>query len=148
MPGALDLNEIVAQLTLLKLAVYAPTSYILPSRLSKYEALYDTDVASGGGKLRQADRDKSLQALMTVNLLKRLESSIHAFRLTLASLGDNIRQTLQVVESYRSGGTASSVIDYAGDMGGLEAEDDDLEGLGEFRVGGKVRIDLRTAPPA
>jgi hypothetical protein len=45
--------------------------------------MYDTQVSSGGGKLRQIDREQSLQALMTVNLLKRLESSVHAFRLTL-----------------------------------------------------------------
>lgn len=141
-PGAMDLNEIVAQLTLLKLSVYAPTSYILPSRLAKYEALYDTDVSSGGGKLRQADRDKSLQALMTVNLLKRLESSIHAFRLTLGSLADNIRNTLEVVEDYSSGRGASSIVDYADDIETLEAEDDELEGFGAYRVGGKVRIDL------
>lgn len=127
---------------LLKLSVYAPTSYILPSRLAKYEDLYDTDVSSGGGKLRQADRDKSLQALMTVNLLKRLESSIHAFRLTLGSLAENIRKTLDVVDSYRSGGGTGDVVDYADDIDALEAEDDELEGLGAFRVGGKIRIDL------
>ncbi|MES1972856.1 MAG: helicase-related protein [Pseudomonadota bacterium] len=142
LPGTMDLNTIVAQLTLLKLSVYAPTSYILPSRLAKYEALYDTDVSSGGGKLRQADRDKSLQALMTVNLLKRLESSIHAFRLTLGSLAENIRKTLDVVDSYRSGAGAGAVVDYADDIEALEAEDDELEGLGSFRVGGKIRIDL------
>lgn len=140
--GTMDLNTIVAQLTLLKLSVYAPTSYILPSRLAKYEDLYDTDVSSGGGKLRQADRDKSLQALMTVNLLKRLESSIHAFRLTLGSLAENIRKTLDVVDSYRSGAGAGAVVDYADDIDSLEAEDDELEGLGAFRVGGKIRIDL------
>ncbi len=140
--GTMDLNTIVAQLTLLKLSVYAPTSYILPSRLAKYEALYDTDVSSGGGKLRQADRDKSLQALMTVNLLKRLESSIHAFRLTLGSLAENIRKTLDVVDNYRSGAGSGTVVDYADDIDALEAEDDELEGLGAFRVGGKIRIDL------
>lgn len=140
--GTMDLNTIVAQLTLLKLSVYAPTSYILPSRLAKYEDLYDTDVSSGGGKLRQADRDKSLQALMTVNLLKRLESSIHAFRLTLGSLAENIRKTLDVVDSYRSGAGSGTVVDYADDIDALEAEDDELEGLGAFRVGGKIRIDL------
>lgn len=140
--GTMDLNTIVSQLTLLKLSVYAPTSYILPSRLAKYEDLYDTDVSSGGGKLRQADRDKSLQALMTVNLLKRLESSIHAFRLTLGSLAENIRKTLDVVDSYRSGAGAGAVVDYADDIDSLEAEDDELEGLGAFRVGGKIRIDL------
>lgn len=69
-------NDIFNQLSLLKLAVYAPVSYILPSRIKKYEDMYDTEVASGGGKLKQADREKSLQALMTVNLLKRLESSV------------------------------------------------------------------------
>jgi len=141
MPGMMDLNAIVAQLTLLKLAVYAPTGYILASRLPKYEALYDTDVASGGGRLRQADRDKSLQALMTVNLLKRLESSIHAFRLTLRSLADNIRRTLDVVEAYQAG-EAGAITDYADNLEDIEADDDDLEGLGAFRVGGKVRIDL------
>lgn len=140
--GTMDLNTIVAQLTLLKLSVYAPTSYILPSRLAKYEDLYDTDVSSGGGKLRQADRDKSLQALMTVNLLKRLESSIHAFRLTLGSLAENIRKTLDVVDSYRSGAGSGIVVDYADDIDALEAEDDELEGLGAFRVGGKIRIEL------
>ncbi len=76
-------NEIFSQLSVLKLAVYAPVSYILPSRLAKYEELYDTEVEGGDGKLRQADREQSLQALMTVNLLKRLESSVEAFRLTL-----------------------------------------------------------------
>lgn len=140
--GTMELNTIVAQLTLLKLSVYAPTSYILPSRLAKYQDLYDTDVSSGGGKLRQADRDKSLQALMTVNLLKRLESSIHAFRLTLGSLAENIRKTLSVVDGYRSGAGAGAVVDYADDVDALEAEDDELEGLGAFRVGGKIRIDL------
>lgn len=142
LPDTMDLNAIVAQLTLLKLSVYAPTSYILPSRLSKYEDLYDTDVSSGGGKLRQADRDKSLQALMTVNLLKRLESSIHAFRLTLGSLAENIRKTLDVVEAYRAGGGTGSVADYADDIEDFEADDDELEGLGAYRVGGKIRIDL------
>ena len=54
----------------MKLAVYAPISYILPSRLPRYEALYDTEVEGGRSKFKQVDREKSLQALMTVNLLK------------------------------------------------------------------------------
>ena len=51
----MSFNEIFEQLSLLKLAVYAPISYILPSRLKKYEELYDTQVAGGKGKLRQAE---------------------------------------------------------------------------------------------
>ncbi|WP_445177183.1 hypothetical protein [Rhizorhapis sp. SPR117] len=82
-PDVIGLNEIFDRLTMLKLAVYAPVSYILPSRIGRYAELYDTEVKSGGGTLRQADRERSLQALMTVNLLKRLESSVEAFRITL-----------------------------------------------------------------
>ena len=67
-----SLNDIFEQLKLLKLSVYAPVSYILPSRLKKYEDLYDTQVEGGKGKLKQIDREKSLVALMTTNLLKQL----------------------------------------------------------------------------
>jgi hypothetical protein len=81
--GRYSFNEIFEQLSLLKLAVYSPISNILPSRLKKYEEMYNTQVAGGKGKLRQADREKSLQALMTTNPLKRLKSSIVSFRLTL-----------------------------------------------------------------
>ena len=62
-PDVIGFNEIFEQLSMLTLAVYAPLSYVLPSRLAKYEELYDTEVSGGGGKLRQADREKSLQAL-------------------------------------------------------------------------------------
>jgi len=60
--GVIDFNEIFQHLSQLRLAVYAPISYILPSRLKKYEAMYDTQVSSGGGSFKQADREKSLQA--------------------------------------------------------------------------------------
>ncbi len=79
-------NDIFRELSLLKLSIYAPVSYILPSRIAKYEALYDTEVGGGKSKLRQADREKSLQALMTTNLLKRLESSVEALPLVMLSV--------------------------------------------------------------
>ena len=135
-------NEIFAQLSLLKLAVYAPISYILPSRLKKYEALYDTEVEGGKGKLRQADREKSLQALMTTNLLKRLESSVEAFRLTLQSLHDNHTRTLQKITAFKAAGTVESVADWTDNLETLDAEDDDLPDLGDDAIGGKVRIKL------
>jgi hypothetical protein len=81
-------NEIFEQLSQLTLAVYAALSYVQPSRLSKYEEIYDPDAEIGHGSLKQIGREKGIQALMTVNLLKRLESSVHSFRLTLQSLAD------------------------------------------------------------
>ena len=136
-------NDIFEQLSRLKLAVYAPVSYILPSRLKKYEDLYDTKVG-GKGTLRQADREKSLQALMTVNLLKRLESSVASFRLTLQSLRDNHQTTLDKIASFNRTGSATSVTDLTDVLETLDAEEDELpEGLeGDGEIGGKVKVNL------
>ncbi|WP_218314504.1 helicase-related protein [Halomonas sp. 18071143] len=140
--GVADLNEIFSQLSVLKLSVYAPISYILPSRLSKYEELYDTQVEGGKGKLRQADRERSLQALMTTNLLKRLESSVAAFRLTLASLSGNITRTLEAIDAFESSGNAAQVGDYLDDIDAFDGDDESFSGLDEFTVGKKVQISL------
>jgi SNF2 family DNA or RNA helicase len=137
----MSLNEIVAQLTLLKLAVYAPLSYILPSRIAKYEALYDTEV-EGRGRLRQADRERSLQALMTTNLLKRLESSVEAFRLTLRSLRDNLSNTLSAIAQFEKSGGTLEVSEYTANASEFDEDDEDLSGLGDFTVGKKVQINL------
>ena len=137
----MSFNEIFEQLSLLRLAVYAPISYILPSRLKKYEEMYDTQVA-GKGKLRQVDREKSLQALMTTNLLKRLESSIESFRLTLQSLRTNHTKTLAKISSFHLSGNAASIDDLTDQLQNLDADDDDLPILGEHEIGGKIKISL------
>ena len=137
----MSFNQIFEQLSLLRLAVYAPISYILPSRLKKYEEMYDTQVA-GRGKLRQVDREKSLQALMTTNLLKRLESSIESFRLTLQSLRTNHTKTLAKISSFHLSGNAASIDDLTDQLQNLDADDDDLPILGEHEIGGKIKISL------
>ena len=138
----MSFNEIFEQLSQLKLAVYAPISYILPSRLNKYEEMYDTQVAGGKGKLRQADREKSLQALMTTNLLKRLESSVESFRLTLASLRTNHTNTLDKIAAFNQNGSVASIDDRTDQLENLEADDDDLPAIGVSEIGGKVKISL------
>jgi hypothetical protein len=105
-------NEIFTQLSVLKLAVYAPISYILPSRLRKYEETLRHRGRGRRGKLRQADRERSLQALMTTNLLKRLESSVEAFR---SRFGQARRQHLahaRCDRRLRENRAAASVSDY------------------------------------
>lgn len=138
----MSFNQIFEQLSMLKLAVYAPISYILPSRLKKYEDMYDTQVEGGKGKLRQLDREKSLQALMTTNLLKRLESSVDAFRLTLSGLRDSHKKTLEKIEEFNRSGKATSVTDWTDDVEGLEVDEDDLPESSSNEIGGKVKINL------
>jgi hypothetical protein len=132
-------NEIFAQLSCLKMAVYAPVNYIQPSRLKKYEDLYDTRTEGGKGTLKQSDRERSLQALMTTNLLKRLESSVHAFRMTLGALSGNIGRTLDAITQFEARGGAATLADLDIDLEAVADEDDELAG---FTVGKKIRIDL------
>ena len=126
---------------MLKLAVYAPINYILPSRLRKYEELYDTLVDGGKGKLRQADRERSLQALMTTNLLKRLESSVESFRLTLRSLHDKYAQMLAKIRAFNEA-DGVSITDWTDRLERLEAEEDDLPLFDSDEIGGKIKINL------
>jgi len=138
----MSFNEIFDQLKLLKLAVYAPISYIFPSRLKKYEEMYDTQVAGGKTKFRQVDREISLQALMTTNLLKRLESSIESFRLTLQSLRSKHVNTLDKISIFNKTGALASIDDLTDQLENLDEEDDDLPATGDNEIGGKVKISL------
>ncbi|CAA9892569.1 Helicase [Candidatus Methylobacter favarea] len=138
----LGFNEIFAQLSLLKLAVYAPISYILPSRLAKYEEQYDTQVSGGKGKLKQADRERSLQALMTINLLKRLESSVQAFRLTLQKLKDKHLGTLSKINDYQKTGKDVRFADLAAAYENAEPDEDDFPEPDDVKIGGKIQISL------
>ena len=140
--GSPSFNDIFEQLSKLKLSVYAPVSYILPSQVKKYEDMYDTKVGSKG-KLRQADREKSLQALMTVNLLKRLESSVAAFRLTLELLRKNHVRTLDKIVNFLQVGGSQSIGDSTDVLDDLEAEDDELLDVEQDTdIGGKIKISL------
>lgn len=138
-PDVIGFNEIFSRLSDLKMAVYAPVNYIQPSRLKKYEDLYDTKTEGGKGTLKQADREKSLQALMTTNLLKRLESSVHAFRMTLGALSGNIGRTLDAIAQFEASGGAATMEDLDIDLEAIADEDEDFA---DFSVGKKIKIDL------
>lgn len=137
----MSFNEIFKHLSLLKLAVYAPISYILPSRIRKYEEMYDTEVGDNRVRFKQVDREKSLQALMTTNLLKRLESSVHAFRLTLQSLHDNHTSTLAKISAFKQNGGNASVSDLTDILESLDEDEDQLP-FSDEEIGGKVKINL------
>jgi superfamily II DNA or RNA helicase len=135
-------NEIFARLNSLTLAVYAPLSYVQPSRLSQYEELYDPDAAVGHGNLKQTGREKGIQALMTVNLLKRLESSVHSFRLTLQSLAANHRQTLEKIATFQKTGRDASFADVSPAFADTEPDDDEFPSPDDAQIGHKVQISL------
>jgi hypothetical protein len=79
---------------------------------------------------------------MTTNLLKRLESSVEAFRITLGALASNVSRTLHAIEDFQRNGGATTVSDYTADLEEVEEEDEDLSGFDEFTVGKKIQISL------
>ena len=135
-------NEIFTELSLLKLSVYAPVSFILPSRREKYDDKYDTEVGGGRGTLHQADREQSLKALMTINLLKRLESSVEAFRLTLERLRENHKNTLRKIEDHKKNGGQARFNDVSQAFAESEPDEEDFPEPDDDTIGNKVQINL------
>ena len=105
---AINYNEIFEQLQLLHLAIYAPSAFILSSKLWKYKE----DDSTTGHRLSIEDRERGIQRLMNMQLLKRLESSVNSFRLTLGRIRDYMDETLQAIERFKNGETRISVDDY------------------------------------
>jgi superfamily II DNA or RNA helicase len=135
-------NEIFEQLQLLNLAVYTPLAYVLPSRRSEYEQRYGAGSGrnSMGGQtanLGAASREQGIRKLMTVNLLKRLESSVEAFRVTLSRLEETVTEAIETINTH-----GTTIADIGATFADLDADDDDFDLPGSGTVGSKVRIDL------
>ena len=99
LPASVSYRLIAARLEHdLTLAVYAPSAYILPSRRDRY----DIDRDGRGHHLGMAGREKGIKRLMATNLLKRLESSVHSFRLTLGRIQRQIDDTLAAIADFET----------------------------------------------
>ena len=91
---AISYNDIFEQLMLLSLAIYTPSNYILPSKVSKYAELYNDST------LTQLGREQGIKRLMAINLMKRMESSVHAFKLTLRRIIATIEYKILEIDKH------------------------------------------------
>ena len=131
---AINYNQIYELLISLNLAIYTPTYYIMPSRLSKYEEL----THNKGTSLTQKGREEGIRRLMSINLLKRLESSVYAFRLTIDRVYHLIQSTIETIHTYQSGGKLLELEDFT-DADEFDMDDQNTD---YFSVGKRVKIDL------
>ena len=131
--NAVTYDEIYEMLLSLTLSIYAPSSYILPSRMEKYSKLNH----EGNKGLTQSGREQGIRRLMSINLLKRLESSVHSFQLTLTRIHDLISQTLATIDEY----DPSLTLELHDISGAADLDADDRE-ADLFSVGRKVKIAL------
>lgn len=134
-PGAINYKEVFEFLNDLKLTIYTPTKFILPSKLSKYLSEEETENFRKG-------RETGIQRLMSINLLKRMESSVHSFLLTVKRVYGYLYDTSQIIEQFINSGTGN--LNEMTDLSAEESEfDDDDQNTDFFTVGKKVQIDIR-----
>lgn len=132
--NAINYNDIYTQLMSLNLSIYTPSNFIMPSKLAKYLAL----THHKGTSLTQQGREEGIRRLMSINLLKRLESSVYSFRLTVDRIRKQIDSTIQAINNYQSG-------DYILNLTEIPDSDEfdyDDQNTDIFSVGRKVKIDL------
>lgn len=135
---AISYNEIFEQLMILTLTIYTPTHYILPSKMEKYAELYGDNKVNVG--FTQANREQGIRRLTAINLMKRMESSVYSFNLTLIRIKDLINSTIETIDRFdKHSGTTLDLTDIS-DMDEFDAEDQNSNDL--FSFGKKVKIDL------
>ena len=106
LPKTVNFNDIFVSVSELNLAIYTPSDFILPSRMEKYMATSDD---ARIGNLSRAGRERGIRQLMSINLLKRLESSVNSFRLTLTRIQNLLEDTIAKIDDFANNHNATSV---------------------------------------
>jgi len=136
--SAINYNQIFEQLMLLTLTIYTPTHFILPSKMEKYADLYGDNKVNVG--FTQANREQGIRRLTAINLMKRMESSVYSFNLTLNRIEELIENTIEIIDKYDK--HSSKSLDLT-DISNLDEYDDDDRNTDDlFSFGKKVKIDL------
>ena len=130
-PPIEEINKLIKKLTL---AVYSPLTYVLPEKRVAYERKYDMTVGTNNSVFRQTDREQSLVGLMRVGILKRMESSINSFALTVENILYKIDKTLEAIEQRQ--------LDYDAEMdiSNIDIDDPEYENL---MFGNNVKVLLQ-----
>ncbi len=134
---AINYNEIFEQLSLLSLCIYTPSKYILPSKIEKYENAYGKKEGNRG--ITVGGREDGMRHLMFTNLMKRMESSVYSFKLTLKRIDDYIEETIEAIKKYKIGANNGQLT-----IDDFEEDDfdEDDQNVNDFTIGRKMKIEL------
>ena len=135
---AINYNEIFEQLMLLTLTIYTPTHYILPSKMEKYALAYGDNKVNVG--FTQANREQGIRRLTAINLMKRMESSVFSFNLTLKRIKELIEITINTIDCFDKHSSVNLNLTDVSNMDEFDDEDQNTDDL--FSFGKKVKIDL------
>lgn len=136
--SAITYNQIFEQLMLLTLTIYTPTHFILPSKMEKYAQIYEDNKVNVG--FTQANREQGIRRLTAINLMKRMESSVYSFNLTLTRIKELIESTIKTIEEFDKYSDTSLELTDISDINEFDDEDQNTDDL--FSFGKKVKISL------
>lgn len=137
--SAINYNEIFEQLMQLNLTIYTPSHFIQASKMNKYAELYGDNKVNVG--FTQANREQGIRRLTAINLMKRMESSVYSFNLTLKRIKDLIDSTIYTIDRFDKYSSCSlELTDISDDINDFDAEDQNSDEL--FSFGKKVKIEL------
>ncbi len=126
-------KDLAEKLSLLSLAIYSPLAYLKASKKAEYAELYGKKSGSVSN-LTQIDKEKGIRKLMAINLLKRIESSVYAFELTLKRIYELITSAIDKVDKHEESISPNEWM-----LGEIDFENEDEESL----IGNKVPVRLR-----
>lgn len=135
---ATNYNEIYEQLTQLTLSIYTPTHFILPSKMEKYAEMYEDNKVNVG--FTQANREQGIRRLTAINLMKRMESSVHSFNLTLKRIYSLIDSTIHSIDTYDKTSSVKLELTDISNIDEFDSEDQNGDEL--FTFGKKVKIEI------
>lgn len=135
---AINYNQIFEQLMHLSLTIYTPTHFILPSKIEKYAELYEDNKVNIG--FTQANREQGIRRLTAINLMKRMESSVYSFNLTLKRILELIDSTIHSIDTYDRTSAVKLELTDISNIDEFDSEDQNGEEL--FTFGKKVKIEI------
>ena len=120
----------------LTLSLYHPSSFLREDLSPAIREQYAQRI----GNFTQEGREKILIAMMKVNFLKRLESSIDSFRLTLSRTIAKIDDLKQKIDAFQRVARHNPSYDF-GNLSDADFDDLDIDPE-DLKIGGKLKIDL------
>ena len=96
------LEEVNKTIRRLSLAFYSPMKYVRMDKKAEYARRYDQEIKGGKSVFKQVDREESLIHLIRINLLKRMESSIHSFALTSEKVLAHVEALLSKIHNFNA----------------------------------------------
>ena len=131
-------DKINKQILEYRLSVFNPSAYVKPDRQEIYEAMAVGQVIN----FKQADRENFLIGMMKVNFLKRLESSIESFEISLERTIEKIENLEQKIKRFLDSNAQIQEETLESFIPSEEEIEENAEELDGWQVGKKLKFDM------